>query len=223
MTGILTTLLAHAGETSWFPTELPPLHPLLVNFTAALVPVSVVADVLGRWLRKPTLEATGWWTIATAAAVTPFTALAGWMWLRQMPEMDMPPMPLHRWLGTALAVTLIPVAIWRGRSHAGARPVSVSYLVVATSVVLAVIVQGHVGANMTFGDGPSPGDGDAMSEGHDARAGVATREAGGHLGHADQPASAPAAAAYTCEHHLEILPNQLGECPKCGMKLVPKK
>jgi uncharacterized membrane protein len=63
---------------------LPPLHPILVNFTAALVPASVMSDLLGRVLGRPTLSATGWWTMFYAAAITPFTALAGWWWLRSM-------------------------------------------------------------------------------------------------------------------------------------------
>ena len=38
------------------------LHPILVNFTAALVPVSVGSDVLGWVFRKQSLRDTGWWT-----------------------------------------------------------------------------------------------------------------------------------------------------------------
>jgi hypothetical protein len=37
-----------------------------------------------------------------AAVVSPFTALAGWLWLRQMGGMDVPEMAIHKWLGTAL-------------------------------------------------------------------------------------------------------------------------
>jgi hypothetical protein len=32
------------------------VHPILVNFTAALIPVSVVSDILGRILAKETLR-----------------------------------------------------------------------------------------------------------------------------------------------------------------------
>ena len=30
-------------------------------------------------------------------------------------------------------------------------------------------------------------------------------------------------AVYTCEMHPEVLSNQPGKCPKCGMKLVPTR
>src|SRR4051812_9647620 len=53
------------------------LHPILVNFTAALVPVSVGSDILGRIFGKQTLRDTGWWTCCFAAVITPFTAIAG--------------------------------------------------------------------------------------------------------------------------------------------------
>jgi hypothetical protein len=34
---------------------------------------------------------------------------------------------------------------------------------------------------------------------------------------------APAASAYTCSHHPEVVSDKPGQCPKCGMDLVPKK
>ena len=33
---------------------------------------------------------------------------------------------------------------------------------------------------------------------------------------------APAATKYTCPMHPEVVADQPGRCPKCGMKLVPK-
>ena len=35
--------------------------------------------------------------------------------------------------------------------------------------------------------------------------------------------SAPAEASYTCPMHPEVVSEQPGLCPKCNMKLVPKK
>ena len=50
------------------------LHPILVNFTAALVPVSVGSDLLCRSFKREPLRQTGWWTLLYATAITPFTA-----------------------------------------------------------------------------------------------------------------------------------------------------
>ena len=38
-----------------------------------------------------------------------------------------------------------------------------------------------------------------------------------------QPTTMPAAAAYTCTMHPEVVSDKPGNCPKCGMALVPKK
>ena len=35
------------------------------------------------------------------------------------------------------------------------------------------------------------------------------------------PATAP--TLYTCKMHPEVISNQPGKCPKCGMNLVPKQ
>jgi hypothetical protein len=35
--------------------------------------------------------------------------------------------------------------------------------------------------------------------------------------------TAPAVVAYTCPMHPEIVSDRPGNCPKCGMRLVPKK
>src|SRR5438552_9346103 len=52
----LMLLLAHGGDGGWFPHGAPPLHPILVNFTAALLPTSLLSDVLGRLLRRADLD-----------------------------------------------------------------------------------------------------------------------------------------------------------------------
>ena len=132
--------------------QLPPLHPILVNFTAALVPASLISDVLGRLLRKQSLTCAGWWMLFYAAVVTPFTVLAGWLWLRQMGGMVMPEMAIHKWLGTALAVVFVAMVFWRWRIHRRAeRGPSWTYLICAALVVAALTVQGHLGGSMSFG------------------------------------------------------------------------
>ena len=55
------------------------LHPILVNFTAALIPVSVASDIIGRFLKNESLRSTAWWTLFYATLITPFTAITGWL------------------------------------------------------------------------------------------------------------------------------------------------
>src|SRR5437763_15573152 len=79
-------LLAHEETTAGHP--FPPLHPIFVNLTAGLFPASVLFDLLGRWLNRPSLRAAGGWTMLLVAIVTPLTALFGWLWLPSMGGME---------------------------------------------------------------------------------------------------------------------------------------
>jgi uncharacterized membrane protein len=136
---------------------LPPfsslhIHPILVNFTAALIPVSVFSDVLGKLLRRESLKHTAWWALLYAAAITPFTALAGWFWKRSI-EAALPPdmIAIHQWLGISLAAAFIILAVWRGMLHRRSKSPGVAYLLLAALVSGALIYQGHLGGSMTFG------------------------------------------------------------------------
>ena len=141
-----------------------PLHPIFVNFTAALVPISVMCDVLARLLgsRKPlrdSLRAAAWWTLLFGTIITPLTAIAGWMWLYEMGGMDMTDMTVHKWLGTSLAFLFIGLLAWRWRAHRRNEAPGIFYLVVASLVVGVLTLQGHLGGTMSFGGGPVFGGG----------------------------------------------------------------
>jgi uncharacterized membrane protein len=148
-------LLAHGEGGTWLPLEMTPIHPILVNFTAALVPVSFAAEVLGRILKKPSLTGTAWWTLLAAAMVTPLTAAAGWYWKNQM-DMDGTggrQMAIHQWLGITLALLFIVIAAWRGRMFKRNRTPGYGYLSVLAVLVGLLTLQGHLGGVMSFGSG----------------------------------------------------------------------
>lgn len=133
--------------------ELPPAHPLLVNFTAGLFPAAVLADWLGRWRRRQSLRAAAWWMLLFAAVISPFTALAGWLWYREVGDMGHWQMPVHKWMGLSLAIALVPLAVWRGRLHKRGKDPSLRFLIVASVVLAGMVMQGHFGATMSFESG----------------------------------------------------------------------
>lgn len=138
--------------------ELTPLHPILIHFPLALIPVALATDLLGRWKNNASLTHAGWWTLLFAAIATPATSVSGWIWMRQMADMDHPELVYHQWLGTALPLVLIALALWRFRSHRQARPAPGAYLAVLFLTLIAVMVQGHLGGLMSFGAEPSAPD-----------------------------------------------------------------
>lgn len=128
------------------------IHPILVNFTAALIPASVFSDLLGRVLRRESLKHAAWWTLLYAAAVTPFTALAGWFWKRSIEAALSPDViAVHQWLGIWLAFAFPVLVLWRWRFHKRGEGPGLAYLMTALLTLLALIYQGHVGGSMAFG------------------------------------------------------------------------
>ena len=125
------------------------LHPVLVNFTAALVPVSVLCDLLARWRRSEELRATAWWTLLGATVVTPLTAIAGWLfWMDD--DNGVLEMTIHKWLGTSLSIVLVGLCLWRLRLRRRGAWASGSYLVAAAVVLALLTVQGTLGGDQVF-------------------------------------------------------------------------
>jgi uncharacterized membrane protein len=125
------------------------LHPVLVNFTAALVPVSVASDLAARCFKNQSLRNAGWWTLLYVTAITPFTAITGWLFW--MPDDNgASGMAIHKWLGSALAVLLCILFAWRLRLHQKQQWPSVAYFVVGVIFVAVLAYQGHLGGVQVF-------------------------------------------------------------------------
>lgn len=127
-------------------------HPILVNFTAALLPLAFLSDVLGRLLKRASLHHTAAWMVLYAALITPLTAAAGWWW-KSTEGADLPAnlITLHQWLGTSLALVFIALAVWRWRIQKRQVAPGLAYFVIAGIAVLALVYQGSVGGLMVFG------------------------------------------------------------------------
>lgn len=148
---MLDNILAHAGEAGAGGGQFPAIHPIFVNFTAALLPTSLAADLLARIFRRESLRATGWWTLLLAALVTPLTGVAGWMWMRSMEDMDHWQMPYHKWIGVGLAAGFVLLAAWRGWLYRRNRAPTVSYFIAGALLLGLLGFQGELGGSMSFG------------------------------------------------------------------------
>jgi len=142
-----------AGTLKWRPPTGPEqIHPILVNFTAALLPLSFLSDLLGRMLKRKSLHHAAFWIIVYAACITPFTAAAGWWW-KHAAGAGLPAklITVHQWLGTAAVLIFIGLGVWRWRIHKQDLTPPLSYLVSALAGVLALVYQGSLGGAMVFG------------------------------------------------------------------------
>lgn len=125
------------------------LHPILVNFTAALVPVSVASDFVGRVFKSESLRHTAWWTLFYATAVTPFTAITGWLFW--MPDDNgVSGMTIHKWLGSGLALLLFGLFVWRWNLHRRQQWPTTAYFVAGVIFAGALAYQGHLGGQQVF-------------------------------------------------------------------------
>jgi plastocyanin/uncharacterized membrane protein len=145
------------GAAHGLPGFTPPhspqeLHPILVNFTAALLPLALLSDLLGLWLKRSSLHSAAAWMVLYTAIITPLTGAAGWWW-KSKSVGTLPPelIAVHEWLGTSLALIFIVLAIWRWRIHKQNAVPTLPYLVFALVAVLALVYQGSLGGAMVFG------------------------------------------------------------------------
>lgn len=152
-TGAGVNVASRGATLKWSPpTKAEELHPILVNFTAALLPLAFLSDILGRILRRQSFHHAAWWMVLYAAVITPFTAAAGWWWrLTEGSTLPANLITVHEWLGTTAVVLFVVLAIWRWSIHKRDASPNWAYLTFALIVVLALVYQGSLGGRMVFG------------------------------------------------------------------------
>ncbi|HLK09665.1 MAG TPA: DUF2231 domain-containing protein [Candidatus Angelobacter sp.] len=145
------------GAAHGLPGFRPPrspqeLHPILVNFTAALLPLALFSDLLGLWFKRSSLHSAAAWMVLYAAIITPLTGAAGWWW-KSKSAGTLPPelIAVHQWLGTSLALVFIALAVWRWRLYRQNAVPTLAYLAFTVVAVLALVYQGSLGGAMVFG------------------------------------------------------------------------
>lgn len=125
------------------------LHPILVNFTAALVPVSVASDMIGRFFKTESFRPTAWWTLFYATIITPLTAITGWLFW--MPDDNgAAGMTIHKWLGSGLAVLLFVLFAWRWYLYRRHLWPTAAYFIAGIVFIAALAYQGHLGGTQVF-------------------------------------------------------------------------
>ena len=121
------------------------LHPIIVHFPLAFFPAALFTAIAGR--RRPAFAAPVQFLVIAGAVMAPLAALLGWL-----DAMNADPDPLltvHRWLGTAIGIGALGLAIWAWRRPDQIR--GTGMLAGLTVVTAAIIVQGWFGGAMVHG------------------------------------------------------------------------
>jgi len=130
------------------------LHPVLVHFTTALLPVSFFSDAAGKCLRRNSLIEAGYWVMLYAAIGTPLTAAAGWFWLKVIAGAGArisPTLATHEWLGMGLTFCYLFLGAWRSRTYSLREAPGIRYLIACAVVTAALFYQGYLGGSLTIG------------------------------------------------------------------------
>lgn len=121
------------------------LHPIIVHFPIAFFPAALFTAIVGR--QRPAFGKPVQFLVVAGGFIAPLAATLGWL-----DAFGMDPDPLltvHRWLGTAVGVAAIPLALWAWRRPDHDRsPVMLGCLAAITA---AIIVQGWYGGALVHG------------------------------------------------------------------------
>lgn len=169
---------------------MKPVHPILVHFPIALLPLSVAADLIGFFADVLPLSHTGWWALLGAAAGGVAAVAAGFF---DMSRADLSAevhtrVHRHMYVGLVLLTVIVGLAIWRGFLYFNNLIVPMLYLDLGVLGVALVGLQGWLGGKLVYDDGvfvrqqdgkAAPAQRAAAEDGTPA----GKAKAGGHQGH----------------------------------------
>jgi uncharacterized membrane protein len=134
---------------------MPPLHPAFVHFPIALIVFSLIADLLGWLLNKPSLRATGFWCLIGALLFGAITAITGYSdFTRDALGETARYADFHMDVGFVLVGAVVVLTLWRWLGYFRRdRAPGVGYLIAALLVAGLTLFQGWYGGEMVYSQG----------------------------------------------------------------------
>ncbi len=129
------------------------IHAVLNHFPAALLPVSVVCDLLGAWLKRDSLKAAGFWTLIAGVLGTGAAIISGAIAsdVVQHSEQAHAIMETHETLAYIVLAIFGLLAVWRivrrGTWGPKEQPVALTAAVIGAFIL---IYQGSLGGRLMF-------------------------------------------------------------------------
>jgi len=122
-------------------------HPMIIHFPIAFFPAALFTAVVGR--RRPAFGAPVQFLVVAGGIVAPIAALLGWFNAGfELVDNDKL-LLVHRWLGTAMGVGGLAMAVWAWRRPWEDR--GASMILSLTAMTIAIAVQGWFGAALVYG------------------------------------------------------------------------
>lgn len=129
------------------------IHPLLTDFPAAFLPISVVLNLLS--LRRSNLRQSAWITmlIGTLGAVLAF--ITGDATAENLPEALRQLVPPHQVMAILTTLVFLALTIWQWRAQRKQKDVMGKPVFIALSLVgmVFLIITGMLGGSMVFDHG----------------------------------------------------------------------
>jgi uncharacterized membrane protein len=106
------------------------LHPIIVHFPLAFFPAALFTAIMGR--RRPAFRKPVQFLVVAGGVIAPLAVLLGWLdGGLALADAD-PLLRVHRWLGTAIGIAAVALAVW-------------------AAITAALVVQGWYGGAMVHG------------------------------------------------------------------------
>ena len=122
-------------------------HPMIIHFPIAFFPAALFTAVVGR--RRPAFGAPVQFLVVAGGIVAPIAALLGWF-NAGFNLVDHDKLLLvHRWLGTAMGIGGLALAVWAWRRPWEDR--GAGMILSLSAMTIAIAVQGWFGASLVYG------------------------------------------------------------------------
>lgn len=134
---------------------MKPVHPILVHFPIALLPLSVGADLVGYFADVASLRHAAWWALLGAAVGGLAAVAAGVFDMRRATLSDAvhPQVHRHMRVGFVLSAAIVGLTVWRWTIYTAGVSVPVFYLDLAVLTVALAAFQGWLGGELVYRDG----------------------------------------------------------------------
>lgn len=150
MDGMMEEMAAERAEMSSFERFLDwlgRLHPIIIHFPIAFFPAALFTAVVGR--RRPAFGKPVQFLVVAGGLIAPVAMVLGWLTGGLTLTDTDPLLRVHRWLGTAIGLSGLALAIWAWKwPEQDRRPGMIAAL---AGITAAIIVQGWFGGALVHG------------------------------------------------------------------------